>query len=142
MNSLYIATLETTPNFKEVQIVRDCLTTYNRSLVEYDRYQDLTIFLRDSVGAIVGGLLGKTYWGWLSVDILWIAENLRGQGYGHSLLEMAEQEAIQRGCHHVHLTTMSFQARPFYEREGYMLFGELHDIPVGHNKYFMQKALK
>ncbi len=36
---------------------------------------------------------------------------------------------------------MSCQARSFYKREGYMIFAELHDIPTGHSRSFVQKAL-
>lgn len=40
------------------------------------------------------------------------------------------------------LTTHSFQARPFYERFGYEVFGELSDHPAGHILYFMKKTLE
>ncbi len=132
---------DTTPDPDAAQAVREGLIAYNRSRVGGDGYRELAIFLRDPDHTVVGGLLGGTYWGWLSIEIVWIAEHLRGQGYGHALLARAEREAVRRGCRHTHLDTMSFQARPFYEREGYTVFGELHDIPLGHSRYFMQKAL-
>jgi hypothetical protein len=42
---------------------------------------------------------------------------------------------------HAWLETYSFQARPFYERHGYTVFGVLDNHPIGHQRYFMQKAL-
>jgi hypothetical protein len=42
----------------------------------------------------------------------------------------------------VFLSTFSFQARPFYERFGYEVFGELPDYPEGHSLYFMKKMLR
>ncbi|MCA1598415.1 MAG: GNAT family N-acetyltransferase [Chloroflexi bacterium] len=132
---------DTTLDPDAARVVRAGLAAYNRSRVGDGEYRELTIFLRDPDRAVVGGLLGDTYWGWLSINIVWVAESLRGQGYGRALLAMAEREALQRGCHHAHLDTMSFQARPFYEREGYRVFGALHDVPMGHSRYFMQKAL-
>jgi hypothetical protein len=39
----------------------------------------------------------------------------------------------------VYLDTYSFQARPFYERAGYRLFGELPDHPPGGAKYYLAK---
>ena len=38
------------------------------------------------------------------------------------------------------LTTLSFQARPFYERFGYEVFGELPDHPAGHILYIMKNS--
>jgi hypothetical protein len=40
-----------------------------------------------------------------------------------------------------HLTTHDFQARPFYEKHGYTVFGQLKDLPRGRVKYYMQKTL-
>jgi hypothetical protein len=34
-----------------------------------------------------------------------------------------------------------FQARPFYERLGYRVFGELPDCPRGATKYYLSKRL-
>ena len=47
---------------------------------------------------IVGGVLGEIYWGWFYLDLLWVKEELRGRGYGHRLLTIAEDEARQRGA--------------------------------------------
>jgi hypothetical protein len=38
-----------------------------------------------------------------------------------------------------YLFTYSFQARPFYERAGYRVFGELPDHPPGQTKYYLAK---
>jgi len=60
---------------------------------------------------------------------------------GRALLRAAEREATGRGCRHVYLDTFDYQARPFYEREGYTVFGVQEDYPPGHRRFFMQKAL-
>ena len=141
MSQAYSVVLESTPDPADVQAVRYGLSAYNRARVGDDAYRRLALFLRDPDRTVVGGLLGGTYWGWLNVEILWVAEHVRGAGHGRVLLAAAEQEAVRRGCHHAHLDTMSFQARSFYERQGYTVFGELRDFPIGHQRYFMQKAL-
>lgn len=97
------------------------------------------ILIRDDAGEIVGGLIASTYWGWLEVDTLWVGERLRRLGYGRTLLRMAEAEARARGCVHVMLTTYSFQAREFYEKEGYRVVGEMTDYPPGESYYWMRK---
>jgi hypothetical protein len=40
------------------------------------------------------------------------------------------------------LDTFSFQARPFYEKLGYHVFGMLENHPAGHQHYFMTKQLQ
>ncbi len=106
-----------------------------------DGYDPLIITVRDGTGGIVGGLLGETYWGWLHIDVLWLVDSARHNGFGSQMLMMAEQEAVRRGCKHAHLDTMSFQALPFYLNHGYMVFGALGDLPEGHSRYYLKKVL-
>ena len=75
------------------------------------------------------------------IDILWVQESHRKRGIGTKLLAAAEKEAIDRGCHHVHLDTMSWQAPAFYQKHGYEVIGVLPDIPNGNQKYLLMKAL-
>lgn len=90
---------------------------------------------------IEGGLWGNTNWGYLSVNLLAVKENLRGQGFGTKLLQKAETLAVERGCHSAFLNTFSFQAPDFYARLGYRVFGELPDFPPGQKRIFMCKKL-
>lgn len=41
---------------------------------------------------------------------------------GKRLMQLAEEEALARGCHGVLLDTHAFQARSFYELPGYVQF--------------------
>jgi GNAT superfamily N-acetyltransferase len=137
-----VISYELSPTPEDVQRVQDGLAGYNRQFVPVDRFQPITLFLRTSDGEILGGLLGEMYWGWLHVSILWLQESVRGQGYGTQLLIRAEQEARQWGCHSVHLDTLSFQARAFYEMQGYAVFGILPDHPIGHERFYLKKSLQ
>jgi len=104
--------------------------------------ESLVLVLRDDAGGIVGGLISETNWGWLHISILAVAEHLRGQSWGSGLMNEAERIAQGRGCHHAWVDTFSFQARPFYERLGYRVFGELPDYPRGETRYFLSKSLE
>ncbi len=124
------------------QAIRDGLFDFNTALVGDDHHQPVTLAVRDAQGRVIGGLLGMTYWGWLSIEILWIDESARGQGLGQQLMARAEQIARERGCHAIHLDTMSFQAPEFYRKLGYTVWGELDDLPTGHRRIFFQKSLR
>ena len=92
-------------------------------------------------GNITGGLFGKIAYDWLFIDWLVVPEHLRGQRLGKTLMEKAEAIARERGCIGIHLDTLEFQARGFYEKLGYTVFGQLDDFPRGHARYFLKKRL-
>jgi ribosomal protein S18 acetylase RimI-like enzyme len=129
------------PRSAEVAAVRRGLREFNTSLAGDDNHQRLTVFLRDQNDAVVGGLLGGTYWGYLYIEALWISEPFRHRGHGKQLLQLAEEEAVKRGCRQAHLDTQSFQAVDFYRKQGYLIVGELADLPPGYSKYLMTKVL-
>lgn len=104
-------------------------------------FSPLTLVLRDNKQTMVGALTGATLWHWLSIDVLWIAEHQRGLGHGSALVKHAESLAIERGCQHARLDTFDFQARGFYERLGYTVYGALDDFPRGHTQYHLAKRL-
>ena len=134
--------LTDSPDPNDVQVIREGLDAFDASQGAPVDWQPLALFLRDEHGLIVGGLTGGTYWGWLYIGRLWLADGVRNQGYGRRLLAEAEQEALRRNCHHAYLDTQDFQALPFYQQHGYTVYGELKDMPLGHTRYSLQKELK
>ena len=105
-------------------------------------FRRLALLLRDrATGTFEGGLWGGTAWGWLHVELLFVPEGMRGAGLGTELMRLAEAEAMRRGCRGAWLDTFDFQARGFYERLGYSVFGTIGGHPPGHSRFFMQKAL-
>ena len=133
--------LDREPTPEDMLSVRMGLRQYNASQVPPQDYSEFAIYLRDGDAKILGGVLAEAGRGWLHINILWVDERLRGQGYGGRLLAAAEDEARRLGSHAAYLDTFSYQARPFYERYGYEVFGTLDDYPVGHQRYFMRKSL-
>lgn len=99
------------------------------------------IFIRNKENRVVGGVVGQVFGGWLYVSLLWVEESLRNKGNGARLLKMAEDEAMKLGCRNAHVDTYSFEAKPFYEKHGYLLFATLDDYPEGYSKYFLKKKL-
>lgn len=122
-------------------VIGGALTDFNTQRAGDDEGRNLCFVLETPEGEIVGGVIGATYWDWLYINLMWVREDLRGQGYGRELLFKAEAEARQRGAQHAYLDTFSFQAPDFYEKQGYQEFGKLTDFPKGHTRHFLTKAL-
>ena len=114
---------------------------YNAKFAGDDSAKSLCVVLRGADEEVVGGIIGATYWDWFNIDLMWIREDLRGQGYGSRLLAFAEEEAQSRGASKAHLDTFDFQAPDFYKKFGYEVFGVLEDCPPGHKRYYMTKKL-
>ena len=133
-------TVEDRPEEAALEFLPHALEGYNESRWPHHQpWQPLGVFVRDA-GAIVAGLTGETYGGWLFVKYLWVRDDLRGGGVGRELMAQAEKRAFDRGCHSAWLDTFSFQARGFYKKLGYEEFGTL-DYPPDHKRHFMRKRL-
>jgi hypothetical protein len=52
-----------------------------------------------------------------------------------------EQEAKSMNIGLTHLDTFDFQAKDFYIKHGYEIFGVLDDCSKYHKRYFMKKIL-
>ena len=129
------------PELDDVAAIQRGLHTFNQEMGgPYDR-EPVTLLARAEDGSVRGGLLGLTFWGWLFIDWLWLAREVRGQGLGSQLLERAEATARERGCANVYTDTFSFQAPGFWERNGYAEFGRLDGMPAGHARIWYRKVL-
>lgn len=117
------------------------LVSYNESKVGTSGSLPLVLSIRNAENSVIGGLWAHTAFGWLRIELLFVPEALRRQGVGQELMQRAETEAITRGCHSAWVDTFDFQARGFYERIGYKIFGQLDDYPTGSRRYFMMKRL-
>ena len=134
-------TLETKPEPGDMRAIIKGLTEFNGSKTEGATPEYLVVTVRDDGGAVVGGLVGATYLGWLQVHAVWLPDALRGYHYGSEIMAVAEREALRRGCPRVFLETFSFQALPFYEKCGYTIFSRLPDFPAGGARYALTKNL-
>ena len=121
------------------QFVINGVDNYNIATTGLAAYYPVNFFLRSERGEVLGGLLGQIWGGWLHITYLWVAEPARSSGRGRALMQSAETYAIERGCVGAFLSTFSFQARPFYEKLGYAVFGTLEGVPPGHSHFYLEK---
>jgi GNAT superfamily N-acetyltransferase len=129
------------PSDEDREAIRSRLVEFNAAHGHPVDSRSLAILLEDEGGQVVGGLWGNTNYGWLFVDFLFVPEESRGQDLGAQLMARAEAIALERGCHGAWLTTFTFQARGFYEKLGYEVFGELDHPPSDVLRYFLRKRL-
>jgi GNAT superfamily N-acetyltransferase len=132
------------PSEADTAAILDGLIAFNEAatgLRGRDRL-DLAILLRDAERRTIGGALGNSHYGWVRIELLFLPEALRGQGWGSRLMQAVEEEARARRCRGVRLETLSFQARGFYEKLGYSVIGTLPDYPPGHTLYWLAKRLE
>lgn len=128
------------PAEADVEAVLAGLLTYNEPFLGKRDLRPLAVFARDA-GRLVGGLTGSTSRNFLAVDLFWVHPSHRRCGLGSRVLLAAEEEARRRGCHSVRLDTAEFQARPFYERHGYTIFGELDGLGRRYRSFYLVKRL-
>ena len=125
----------------DVNTIVKALTEFNASQAGGDTPNYVVITVRDDAQNVVDGLVGATYLGWLQIQAVWIADALRGKGYGTRLMRQAEAVGRERGCPRVFLETLSFQALPFYEKLGYQVVSRIADFPPGGARYALTKML-
>jgi GNAT superfamily N-acetyltransferase len=117
------------------------LMAFNQSRVGPSGYKELGIWLRNPAGETVGGLAARLHYDWLYIELIFVPQAIRKSGIGSQLLQKAEAIAIESKCVGIWLDTFSFQARGFYERNGYHVFGTLDDHPRGAQRFFLRKML-
>jgi GNAT superfamily N-acetyltransferase len=123
------------------EVIGQGITDYNNQQAGEGHAKLLCYALYAPNHTVVGGIIGETHWNWLFINLMWIREELRGQGYGHKLLIAAEDEGRKRGVTNAYLDTFSFQAPEFYQKHGYQVFGVLENFPPGHTRYYLTKQL-
>ena len=127
----------------EEDFIIDKIVEYNLSIVPSKQETDflwINRIVEDKNGNIIAGILSKMYcWNCLYIDVLWVKEEHRKDGLGSRLLKEIESVAIEKGCYLIHLDTFDFQAKDFYIKRGYEVFGVLDECPEGHKRYFLKK---
>ncbi len=89
----------------------------------------------------VAGIHGYVFGNWLLISWLWCDDFTRGKGLATRLLHELETKAIAFGATVAQLDTLDFQAKPFYEKNGYQVVYQMANYPLNGCRYFMEKKL-
>ncbi len=127
------------------------LTKFNREKCEWlkirsdtvaDEYQEKEFnFLVYDDNKLIGGAIGFIKYDWYFLDMLYIDEEYRKRNIGTRLINEIENFARKEKLTGIRTDTWNFQAKEFYEKMGFKLFGELKDCPLGTTNYFFEKNL-
>ncbi|QQZ59589.1 GNAT family N-acetyltransferase [Paenibacillus sonchi] len=123
----------------ELQIYNETNKTDKSYVV--NKMIEFNMYLKDVDGNIYGGLVGEICWNWLEVQYLFVDDAYRKFGYGKNLLSEAEKIAKEKKCDFIKLDTLSFQALDFYLKQGFEVFGTIHNAGR-HTHYYLKKEIK
>lgn len=137
---MYKVIVDYDPTESDNAVVREGIIASIENVIG-ERDKSFSIFLKNDLGQVFGGVQAFLGSESVYIDVLWIQENLQKQGYGTKLLDAVEREAIENGCIFSLVDTWAFQAQEFYLKKGYIRIGELRDYWFGHSKIFLRKNL-
>lgn len=130
------------PDSEAERVIGQGLALFNEQASGLNDRRALTVLVRDpDTQAVLGGLIGKTSLGMAFLELFHLPDALRGTGIGTQLLHTFEAQARARGCRTAVLYTLSFQAPGFYEKNGWVRFGEFPCEPAGSRRIFLVKQL-
>lgn len=129
------------PNEKDMQAMSAGMLAYHAEHGHPREEYTFSLFLHDNNGKPMGGMICKTLWERMYIRTLWVDVSMRRKGWGTKLMEMAEKEAIKRGCTHAYTDTTSYQAPEFYQKLGYTEFAKMEDYPPGSALHYFIKKL-
>ena len=135
-------TLSDAPDDEERAVIMDGLRAYNEAQTGDSDARPLVVLVHNSeTQKVVGGLLGRTYLGLLTIERFFLPEELRRHRLGSRVLALAEEEGRRRGCTRGVLSTLHFQAPGFYLKRGWEVAARIECEPPGHSRFYMTKKL-
>lgn len=132
--------VEVNPDEAAINEVRHLLQDYNEPYWEIRERNKYRIAIKEN-DCLSGGVVFTLFGEWLEIDYFCIHPNERAKGLGTKLLAEVEKYAISKGCKKAALNTFNFQAKPFYEKNGYEVKYVQKNYPKDNVKYFMEKEL-
>jgi GNAT superfamily N-acetyltransferase len=117
------------------------LRAFNRAAVAGSERRLFNAVLRDGEGRLQGALLGSVRFDVMNLQDLYVEEPHRRDGHGAKLVAAGEAEARRLGAKSACVMTFSWQARPFYEKQGYTVFAEVPFNDGAHTLYWLKKLL-
>ena len=125
----------------DAELILKGLNAYSEAYEQKNESVDFDKKLVDKDGNFAAGVIANVEKGADGfVDALFVEEPLRHQGLGTRLLQEVEALAKANGAPMV-LTSAGDWNVDFFNKNGYLLRGELKDVPKGHDCYELYKMI-
>ncbi len=137
--------LASSPSSADLKTISEGIQAFNQQHMPTEVVLEpdtrFAVFARNEAGQVVGGIRANAFWNYCITELLWLSEEARGHRLGSKLMHEAEAYAKSKGFQYIRTETLDFQAKAFYEKLGYKVFGELSEYPKGHITYCLVKTL-
>ena len=128
-------------NDDDAEVIQNGLDAYSEAYEQGCENVVLNKKLVDQDGRFAAGVIADVDKGESgSVDALFVEEPLRNRGFGTFLMKEVEKTARENGASMV-ITNAGDWNVGFFKKNGYLLRGELKDVPKGHDCYELYKML-
>ena len=128
-------------NEDDAKLIEDGLDAYSEAYEPEYESVDFYKKLTGEDGKLIAGVIADVHKGdYCFVDALFVEEPLRRQGLGTYLLQEVEAFAKENGTSMI-LSCAGDWVIDFFRKNGYLLRGELKDVPKGHDCYELWKMI-
>jgi len=128
-------------NDDDAEVIENGIAAYSEAYEQKCERVDYLKKLVDKDGNFMAGVIADAEKGAYGfVNALFVEEPLRRQGLGTYLLQKAEKLAKGNDAAMV-LTTAGDWNVGFFQKNGYLIRGELKDVPKGHDCYELYKMI-
>ncbi len=141
MSHIKLVASEGEPNPKDNDVLVKGMLAYHAKCGYTRKSTSYSVLLKDPKDKMIGAVIVTFLWNGMEIKSLWVDESIRRKGWGRKLMQVAEEEAVKRGCTIAYTNTFTWQAPGFYEKLGYKLYGKLEDFPKGSTLSYFSKQL-
>ncbi|MBO4887187.1 MAG: GNAT family N-acetyltransferase [Firmicutes bacterium] len=128
-------------NDDDAKVILNGLDAYSEAYEQECETVDFYKKLVDKDGNFIAGVIADVDKGERgSVDALFVEEPMRLQGLGTYLLKLAEEYA-KENCASMVITNAGDWNVDFFKKNGYLIRGELKNVPKGHDCYELYKMI-
>ena len=124
----------------DLRVISEGVISHGRAQAWDGQAEPISCLVREGSRVVAGGS-GRTEYGRLFVNYLWVSVELRRQGLGRRILGVLESEAVRRGCRDALIETLDDGVAALYGRLGYSSLAVVPGYVGRFNRHTLVKPL-